>query len=78
MKDITIELNPDQRFLLEVENDGSLMMVDKITIFPHCTQMTVEGVWFNLDYEDMKIDASKGRHYMQISMEQDTTWSDEE
>jgi hypothetical protein len=59
MKDITIKLNEDQRFMIEsVENCG-VMLVDEIYIMPNGMQMNFSGKYFDLDFEKMSISGER-------------------
>lgn len=59
MKDITIKLNEDQRFMIEsVENCG-VMLVDEIYIMPNGMQMNFSGKYFDIDFEKMTISGER-------------------
>ena len=61
-KDIVIELRPDQRFWMESESDGSLLLVKSLTISPVSSQIMFDGQSFGIDYEDMKVESESSAH----------------
>lgn len=59
MKEIKIELTPEQRFWIESKEDGGLLLVKSILIHPLSDQMYLEGKAFQVDYEEMSIEAGE-------------------
>ncbi|WP_211750102.1 hypothetical protein [Paenibacillus sp. Marseille-Q4541] len=57
--EIEINLTPDQRFWIESEQDGQMLLVSKITINQWGNMLDFEGMSFSVDYEDMKIEGQE-------------------
>ncbi|MED1801337.1 hypothetical protein [Brevibacillus porteri] len=53
MTEIVLELDENQRFLIEDPDSVSVIMVDQITIHPVACQIVYSGYSFNVDYEKM-------------------------
>lgn len=59
MKDITIKLTEDQRFMIESVDNCGVMLVDEIYIMPNGMQMNFSGKYFDLDFENMTISGER-------------------
>lgn len=53
MSEVVINLNEDQRFLIEDPNSDAVIMVDKVTVLPVANQIIYSGYSFDVDYEKM-------------------------
>ncbi|MGG1531404.1 hypothetical protein [Brevibacillus agri] len=53
MSEVVINLNEDQRFLIEDPNSDAVIMVDRVTILPVANQIIYSGYSFDVDYEKM-------------------------
>ncbi|WP_211746367.1 hypothetical protein [Paenibacillus sp. Marseille-Q4541] len=60
--EIEIELDVSQRFWIESESDGQLLLVSKITINPWGNIINFEGKSFSIDYESMSIQGESAAH----------------
>lgn len=54
-KEVSIKLEPEQRFFVETKQDCSLLLVDSILILPEACQINLNGKLFYVDYEDVEI-----------------------
>ena len=54
MSEVVINLNEDQRFLIEDPNSDAVIMVDRVTILPVANQIIYSGYSFDVDYEKME------------------------
>lgn len=67
-EEIVIKLEPDQRFFYQRESDGSIVLVDEITIFAYAQQITLCGAHFDVDYEDREIQKQSERGFMNFEL----------
>ncbi|WP_268623919.1 hypothetical protein [Paenibacillus alvei] len=62
--EITIKLEPEQRFFYQRESDGAIVLVDEIEIFAYAKQINLSGTHFDVDYEDKTIAKAEDRSFM--------------
>lgn len=77
MKDITIKLTEDQRFMIESVDNCGVMLVDEIYIMPNGMQMNFSGKYFDLDFEKMSISGERPMH-MNIQYTENSMWSNDD
>lgn len=56
-------IDPTEKFFLEDEKDGSIILISEIEINPNMIKnnlLTLKGTRFNVDYEDEIIDKENG------------------
>lgn len=56
---MSLAIDPVEKFFLEDENDGSIILISKIEIEPNMIKnncLTLKGTRFYVDYEDETID----------------------
>ncbi|WP_309479424.1 hypothetical protein [Brevibacillus agri] len=71
MSEVVINLNEDQRFLIEDPNSDAVIMVDRVTILPVANQIVYSGYSFDVDYEKMDF-ANRRKVQMVLNTEFET------
>lgn len=65
-----MKLMPEDKFFLESENDGSLILVNEIVLEPDmlkANHLIMRGVRFDVDYEKDEIDTTKTEVEVSVS-----------
>ncbi|EJW17589.1 hypothetical protein M5X00_16650 [Paenibacillus alvei] len=77
MKEIKIKLNPEQRFLIESQNDCAILLADEIEISPSHSQVILSGAW--VDYDPEKVEFKPGkRHKMLLDVKESDVWPEDD
>jgi len=53
MTEIVLNLDENQRFMMEDPDSVAVIMVDQVTILPVANQIVYSGYYFDVDYESM-------------------------
>ncbi|MFF3923121.1 hypothetical protein [Paenibacillus lactis] len=76
---VTIQLTPEQRFLMESDSTEFLILVDEVSFWKNpARQITFSGKCFYVDYEESKIDASNDKHHAVYDLTENNVYSDED
>lgn len=76
---VTIQLTPEQRFLMESDSTEFLILVDEISFWKNpAKQITFSGKCFYVDYEESKLTESKDKHHAVYDLTENAVHSDED